>query len=144
MRLKLETKVASPPEKVWAGFNEELFVKLAPPLPKFKLLRFDGCHSGGRVEVQLNFVFFTQLWHSVIVDQGATDQEFWFVDEGEKLPFFLKTWRHTHRIVGSGEGSTIVDDIEFRSPFFLLDWILWPSLWLQFAYRKPIYRRVFG
>jgi ligand-binding SRPBCC domain-containing protein len=59
------------------------------------------------------------------------------------LPFFLKYWRHHHRIVQDGQSTRIIDDIHFRSPLLLFDFLLWPVLWLQFLYRKPIYRNVF-
>lgn len=144
MRIRLATSVQMSPERVRAGFDESLFMRLAPPLPRLRLLRFDGCETGDLVEVEINFVFFKQRWRSTIVDHGSDGHECWFVDEGTQLPFFLRFWRHEHRIQTRAEGSLIVDDIEFRSPNRLMDWLLYPSLWLQFAYRRPIYRRVFG
>jgi ligand-binding SRPBCC domain-containing protein len=144
MKLCLKTNVDSPPEAVWEGFDEALFLQLAPPLPRIRLLQFDGCLRGNEVRVELNFVFFKQEWISLITEQGQNETEIWFVDEGEKLPFFLRAWRHRHRILRVGSGSQIVDEIEYRSPLWLLDVLLYPSLWLQFAYRKPIYRRVFS
>ena len=143
MKLKLTTRVEQPPQQVWAGFNEQLFKELAPPFPKIKLLRFDGSTTGDIVEVELNLVLFKQIWQSLIVDHGQDGSSVWFVDEGKRLPFFLRSWRHHHLIEADGSGSTITDDIEFRSPNLLLDYLLLPSLWLQFAYRKPVYRRVF-
>ncbi|MBD0260611.1 MAG: hypothetical protein ICV83_33250, partial [Cytophagales bacterium] len=53
-------------------------------------------------------------------------------------------WRHRHEIRQHGTGSLIVDDVSFRSPNRLLDWLLYPVMYLQFAYRKPVYRRLFG
>lgn len=143
MKLKLVTHVSQPPQRVWQGFDERLFNKLAPPFPRAKLLRFDGSTTGDVVEVELQFGLFKQRWQSLIVEHGQDSQAFWFVDEGKQLPFFLKSWRHRHVIEAAGSGSNIVDDIEYRSPYFALDYMLWPAMWLQFAYRKPIYRREF-
>lgn len=143
MKLTLKTSVRSVPEDVWPRFNRELFLRLAPPFPRIKLLRFDGFRPGDLVEVQLNFLLFKQIWISEIVDQRTKTNEISFVDEGVKLPFFLNCWIHKHRIVRSEIGSEIVDEIEFSSGKRWLDWILFPAMWLQFAYRKPIYRRVF-
>jgi len=61
-----------------------------------------------------------------------------------ELPFFLTVWHHKHLIEKAKEGSNIVDEITFNSPWFLPEFLLFPVLWFQFSYRKPIYRRVFG
>ena len=42
MKLILKTNVKQSPQQVWAGFNQSLFEKLAPPFPRVRLLRFDG------------------------------------------------------------------------------------------------------
>lgn len=143
MKLTLKTHVRSNPEHVWEKFDRKLFLRLAPPLPRIKLLRFDGCGKGDLVEVELNFLLFKQIWVSEIVHQKTKPNEIMFVDEGVRLPFFLKYWIHKHRIVRLDSGSQIVDDIEFRSGYRIVDWLLWPVMWLQFAYRKPIYRWTF-
>lgn len=144
MRIQIETPVRQPPEVVWAGFSRELFTKLAPPFPPVELLRYDGSEPGDLVEVRLNFLLFKQDWVSRITEQQTTDTEIYFVDEGEKLPFFLRYWRHRHRLVRDGSGTRIIDEIEFRTPTRLTDYLFYPVMYAQFAYRKPIYRRVFG
>ncbi len=144
MKLVLTTNVSSVPQKVWQGFDQTLFEKLAPPFPLIKLLRFDGSEKGDLVEVELNFIVFRQLWQSLIVDYGQSKDEIWFIDEGRRLPFFLRYWRHRHRLIRIASGTQIVDDIEYRTPSVVLDYLMYPLMWLQFAYRKPIYRRVFN
>ncbi len=144
MKLVLTTNVRSTPEQVWRGFDQSLFEKLAPPFPRVKLLRFDGSEKNDLVEVELNFIFFRQIWQSLIVDHGKSEEEIWFIDEGSRLPFFLRYWRHRHRLLRTATGTQIVDDIEYRTPSLLLDYFMYPMMWLQFAYRKPIYRRVFN
>ena len=37
----------------------------------------------------------------------------------------------------------IIDEIEYRAPNLLLGRVLWPALYLQFLYRRPVYRRFF-
>ena len=144
MKLLLKTRVEQSPREVWAGFNESLFVKLAPPLPRIKLLKFEGSTEGSLVEVEIDFLLFKQIWQSLIVEQQESGNAIRFIDEGRRLPFFLKFWRHRHLIEANSTGTIITDDIEYRSPAWILDILLYPSLWLQFAYRKPIYRRVFA
>jgi ligand-binding SRPBCC domain-containing protein len=144
MRIVLQTPVQQPPEVVWAGFTRALFERLAPPFPPVELVRFDGSRPGDLVHVRLNFLLFRQDWVSRITEQATTDDEIYFVDEGERLPFFLRYWRHRHRLVRNGRGTLLIDDITYRTPSRLTDYLLYPAMYAQFAYRRPVYRRVFG
>lgn len=148
MRLRLSTPVAPPPAQVMAGFTRELFLALAPPLPRFTLRRFDGCRRGDLVEIELHALPGRPLpWTSRITDDGVQpDGTHFFVDEGQRLPPPLRFWRHRHLVAPApgGAGSVIVDDVEYRTASPLLDWLLRPLVWAQFAYRRPVYRRWFG
>jgi ligand-binding SRPBCC domain-containing protein len=143
MRLSLHTAVQQSPAQVFAGFHQDLFKRLAPPFPPVKLLRFDGSKAGDTVSLELNFLLFRQRWDSFITEYYQSPQEIYFVDEGIRLPFFLKYWRHKHRIVAAPAGAVIIDEITFKAPFLLLTWLLYPALYLQFLYRKPIYKKIF-
>ena len=141
MNFKIETPVAQNPVRVFAQFNQDLFMALKPPLMPLKLLRFDGCKIKDEVHVQLMGGI---LFHSLITDSRQTASEIYFVDEGILLPFFLKSWKHQHSILTQENGGAlIVDDITFKSPFWLFDYLLFPIMYLQFYYRKPIYKRYF-
>ena len=146
MHVILRTAVAQPPAQVMAGFTRELFIALAPPFPKLRLLRFDGCRTGDQVEIELDTLVKRLLWTSLIVDDGQlADGTLFFVDEGQTLPPPLRYWRHRHLIQpGPQGGSIIVDDLEYRTATPALDALLYPAIWAQFAWRKPIYRRWFG
>lgn len=145
MHLQLTTAVTAPLPTVWQGFDRDLFKKLSPPFPPVRVLRFDGCMKDDQVILELNFLLFRQQWQSLITDQAETEAEIYFIDEGIQLPFFLKAWKHTHRLRAlPGGGTCVEDDIHFSSPHPILDYLLYPLLWVQFAYRKPIYRRVFS
>jgi len=144
MHLKLKTKVDQNFLSVKEGFNEELFLSLNPPFPPVKLKEFGGCKKGDIVHLELNFIFFKQNWKSEITYDNTSDRIFEFVDEGKQLPFFLKHWKHHHIVERTANNqSLIIDDIAFKSPFILMDFLLYPVLWLQFAYRKPIYKKFF-
>ncbi len=147
MHIVLKTKVDQSLPAVWAGFNRTLFERLSPPFPPVKVVRFDGCLRGDIVHLQLNFLFFRQDWISRIIDQQTSREEIYFVDKGIKLPFFLTYWQHHHGLQrladGSAERTIVIDDITFKTPFLLTDYLIYPILWVQFAYRKPIYRRMF-
>ncbi|WP_339757364.1 hypothetical protein [Algoriphagus aquimarinus] len=144
MRLELSCQVNQDFLKVKAGFNESLFAKLSPPFPPVNLVRYDGSETGDMVSMELNFFFFKQKWTSTITDNHTNSKEYYFVDEGVELPFFLKSWKHKHRIIKEGHSTIIRDEIEFKAPFGLLSLLLYPALYIQFAYRKPIYKKVFA
>lgn len=143
MKITISTVVDQHYLEVKKGFTESLFKKLSPPFPPVRLLRFDGSETGDLVSLELNFIFFRQKWTSRISEDQTTYQEFYFVDEGIELPFFLKKWKHKHRVISAAAGSIIRDEIEFEAPFGWMSALLWPTLWLQFAFRKPIYRQIF-
>ena len=146
MHVTLRTTVVQAPAQVMAGFTRELFVALAPPFPKLRVLRFDGCRTGDQVEIELNTLVKRLPWTSLIVDHGQQpDGTLFFIDEGQVLPPPLRYWRHRHLIQpGPNGGSVIADDLEYRTASRLLDVLLYPAMWAQFAWRKPIYRRWFG
>ena len=145
MRFTISTNVQKSYKQVFQGFDESLFLALAPPFPKVKLLRFDGCKKGDEVHLELNLIFFKQRWDAEIIESGELENELYFIDKGAQLPFFLKKWKHHHRIIGHENGtSDIVDAIEYTTPFFLFDYLMFPVLYLQFAARKPIYKRLFN
>ena len=145
MHVTLRTAVAQPPAQVMAGFTQELFVALAPPFPRLRLLRFDGCRTGDRVEIELDVLVQRLRWTSLITDAGQQpDGTLFFVDEGQTLPPPLRYWRHRHLVQpGPAGGSVIVDALEYRTASRLLDVVLYPAMWAQFAWRRPIYRRWF-
>lgn len=143
MRICIKTKVNQDYKKVFSGFNQSLFLKLNPPFPPVKLLKFDGCKKDNKVILRLNFIFFKQTWESLITKDEENNQEIYFIDEGIKLPFFLKYWKHKHIIQNSNTSSLIIDDITFKTPFIILNYLMYPLLYLQFLYRKPIYKKVF-
>ncbi len=144
MKLILKTTVQQSYLQVWRGFDETLFRRLSPPFPPVRVVRFDGCLKGNIVELELNFFLFKQLWTSKITEQQGNAEEIFFIDEGVKLPFFLSYWRHRHRIIKDGEHTIIADEIEFRTPSILTNYLFYPLLYGQFLYRKPIYRNVFS
>ncbi|ADR21824.1 hypothetical protein MATR_05430 [Marivirga tractuosa] len=145
MKLKLKTEVKQDYLSVKNGFDAKLFLSLNPPFPPVKLKEFGGCEKGDKVHLELNFIFFKQDWISEITFDRTSESVFEFIDEGTQLPFFLKYWKHHHIVEKAQENrSFIIDDIEFKSPFKLMDFILYPVLWLQFAYRKPIYKKLFS
>ena len=144
MKISLHTLVKQDYLSVFQNFDQTLFLALAPPFPKVKLLRFDGSNPGDKVAIRLNFLLFSQTWASLITESNITEQEAYFVDEGQQLPWPLKFWRHRHVVQKHPEGGAVISDlIEFWTASFLVDLLLYPLMWAQFSYRKPIYRKFF-
>ncbi|MFK7953307.1 MAG: hypothetical protein AB8B73_10720 [Ekhidna sp.] len=143
MNIQIKTKVGASLEKVKSGFTEDLFLSLNPPFPPVKLQQFDGCKAGDKVKIELNFILFKQLWVSDIVEDKLDDNSWYFLDIGVQLPFFLSKWRHHHGVEKTDSGSVIIDDITFSTGMILTDILMYPLLYGQFLYRKPIYKRRF-
>ena len=142
MRIELSTRIENRTiVNTFHKFDEALFLKLAPPLPVSKLIRFDGCEENDVVALKIRIFFTWQLWESQIVSNEHTESEINFVDEGRILPFFLSFWRHRHRIVKENNDVLIIDDIEFFAHNNVLTLLSFPILYLMFAMRKPIYRK---
>lgn len=145
MKIWIKTTVAADHMTVWEGFNRDLFEALKPPLLPLTLKRFDGSTTGDEVHLTLGKGWLSQDWNARIIDHQIDSTECYFIDQGIKLPFFLRDWQHRHRIVKQIDGQTaIIDDIDFRTPLRLLDYLMYPVMYLQFYARKPVYKRIFG
>jgi ligand-binding SRPBCC domain-containing protein len=143
MKINISTRVDKSYLEVKEGFTEKLFLKLNPPFPPVRLLRFDGSSKGDYVSLELNFFIFKQKWTSEIIADHTDENEFYFIDEGVELPFFLKKWQHKHRVIKRGSGSLIKDEIDYKGTFGLVTLLLFPVLYGQFLYRQPIYKKIF-
>lgn len=144
MNLHIKTPVAQQYVSVLDGFDVDLFAALSPPFPRLKILRFDGSAPGDVVEVELVAGPIRRRWTSLITERHITNQAAWFTDEGLVLPAPLTFWRHKHLITHEKDHSIIHDQIEYQTNSKLIDLLLYPILYAQFALRKPIYQRVFG
>ncbi|MDX2248887.1 MAG: hypothetical protein SF052_19015 [Bacteroidia bacterium] len=144
MRILIKTPVSGHFRNVFARFDRTLFEALKPPGMRLEILRFDGSKKGDIVHLRLTIAgIIRQEWVSKITEETIQDHQAWFVDEGEHLPGFLRYWRHRHLVEENGSGSSITDDITFRTPFLLLDYLMYPVMYLHFAIRRPIYRKFF-
>jgi ligand-binding SRPBCC domain-containing protein len=145
MTFSISTNVAQSYLEVAQKFDLQLFEALAPPFPKVKVVRFDGCKKGDEVRIEMSILGLKQQWNALIVEQAENDTEWYFIDEGTALPFPLKYWRHRHRVVHQTDGtSRIIDEITYQTPFRIMDFLTFPLFYLQFAARKPIYQKYFS
>ena len=144
MNLKFKTEVSSDLEQVKQGFDRSLFLQLKPPLIQLVLDRFDGCEVGDEIHLRVGLPGALQTWVSRITFHHLDEDSWSFVDEGDPLPFPLRQWRHHHgvRRLASG-GAEISDEISFSCGNRILDLLILGPLWLSFAGRASVYRRVF-
>lgn len=139
MRIVLKSKVDCPLKKVHENFDEELFKYLLPP--GAKLMHYGGSKTGDIVHLKLPLA---GTWKSEITDHGELEGEFYFVDEGVKLPFPLKRWKHRHILQKNGEQTIVVDNMEFSTGFIISDALVYPFLYMAFAPRKRQYKKYFS
>jgi len=132
-------------EKVWQGFNNELFKALLPGFPQTRILRFDGCNVGDEVHTELHFLGIKQRFDARIITRRETANEYYFIDEGIKLPFFLTYWQHKHIVSRLTINSCIItDEIHYAlNNNVLAEAFLWPVIYAQLFLRKPIYKKHF-
>lgn len=144
MNIVLKTKVKGHYKKVMEQFDRDLFMALAPPFPKIKLVEFTGSKKGDKVHIRFLAPVNTD-WVSDITDHHEDENESYFIDEGTTLPWPLKFWKHKH-IVRKVDDNTseIIDDISYRGPNGLMSLLMYPALYFGFLQRKPIYRNYFG
>jgi ligand-binding SRPBCC domain-containing protein len=144
MNFIIKTAVGSTTkEAVMAGFTSDLFLKLAPPFPKLKLLRYDGCEKGHEVHLQMDFLLYKRNWISVITENGVTETEFYFVDEGTLVPAPIKNWKHKHIIRQLGNSVEIEDNVTYSCGNMIIDKLIFLPIFFLFLYRKPIYKNYF-
>ncbi len=143
MKFTIKTIVEQSFPEADKNFSEAFLIKLNPQFPPFRVLRFDGIKKSAEIHIELNFGLFKQSWEYAITDKKENDNEWSFVDEGTKTPFFLKYWHHNYQMLNAGETMIVSDTVTFKTPFFLLDYIMYPWLYIHFLYRKPIYKKRF-
>jgi ligand-binding SRPBCC domain-containing protein len=129
-------------QEVVKGFDEQLFSALNPKWMPMKVLRFDGCAPGDKVQLAIGLPPLAMAWTSEITEAGNEATRWWFVDEGTALPFFLSYWKHTHRVESREGKCRVIDHIEFEfsSPLYKL---LLPLMRKQFGYREKVYPAYF-
>ena len=141
--LKTKTKATSK-EAVMAKFTSELFILLAPPFPKIKLLRFDGSEKGNEIHIEMDFIFYKKLWISLITEHGSTSNELYFIDEGTTVPAPIKYWKHLHVVRAINSGIEIEDNLTYTSGNKVVDLLLFPFVYGLILYRNPIYKKIFS
>lgn len=144
MKIIIRTDINRTLSEVSQSFNLKLFKALKPPFVDLQIPRFDGCQKDDEVHLKIKFGPLRQDWISLITEQNEDKNEWYFIDEGRVLPPPLKQWKHKHRVMKTGENSVlIIDDIFYSTENRLLDFIIYPPMYIQFWLRKPAYKKFF-
>ena len=138
MKITLKSKVTGNLQFIKDHFDEGLFKYLLPP--GAQLIEFGGSSTGDTVHLKLPIA---GEWISEITEHHAEDNLYYFIDEGRKLPFPLKTWRHRHVLKGQEEYTMIEDHMSFSTGFILSDLLFYPVLLLSFLPRLWQYKMYF-
>ncbi len=146
MNFKISTEINRSYQFAADGFNKKLFQALAPVFPILTLERYDGEKTGDEVHISMNLLVCKQQWVSVIT-QGKIDkdQEIIFIDEGKVLPWPLRSWKHRHIVKKNNDNSCfVIDDVTYSTGNKFFDFLILPSLFVQFVARKNKYKKYFS
>jgi ligand-binding SRPBCC domain-containing protein len=143
LKFSIQTPIKASMTNVWKQFDQNLLEKLSPPFPIVRISTFEGCHTNDRVVLEMDFLLLKTTWSSIITDFQESESENFFIDEGVKMPFGLTYWQHKHSVKKLTDASSaVVDTIQFKSKFFLLDYLLYPLFYGMILYRIPIYQKL--
>ena len=112
---RAEQLVARPLNEVFDFFSRaEKLQELTPPWLHFHILSVDPqpVRKGTLIRYSLRWRIFPIRWTTEIVEW---DPPHGFVDVQLKGPYQL--WRHQHRFIAEGNGTRILDEIQYRLPF---------------------------
>ena len=138
MNITLRSKVNGDFMSIYNRFDHHLFKYLLPP--GAHLIEFGGSRKGDVVHLKLPLA---GEWISEITENGATADSCYFIDEGRKLPFPIKKWKHKHVIQGAGKNTIIEDRMNFTTGNILFDILFYPVLLFAFLPRIWQYKSYF-
>lgn len=138
MNITLKSKVTGELNAVYNRFDDNLFRYLLPP--GAQLIEFGGSKKGDIVHLNLPLA---GEWISEITENGMSDDMCYFIDEGRKLPFPLKKWKHKHILHNAGASTIIEDNMNFSTGNIITDILFYPVLLLAFLPRLWQYKSYF-
>ncbi|MEP6800964.1 MAG: SRPBCC family protein [Acidobacteriota bacterium] len=144
--LETTTRVAAPPDEVFAFFSDPAnLARITPPWLRF---RIEGpapaqMQEGARIEYRIRWMVFTLRWVTVIA-RWVPGVE--FQDRQQRGPY--RTWIHTHSFQRDGEGALMRDRVEYELPFGVLGRIAHALLVRRqlegiFGYRRSAIEKLF-
>jgi uncharacterized protein len=142
-----EQFVPRPLAEVFDFFSKaENLEKLTPSWLNFHILSVEPSpvRKGTLIRYSLRWRIFPIRWTTEIIEW---EPPYRFVDVQLKGPY--KLWHHEHRFVAEGNGTRIVDDVQYALPFGFLGSIAHKlkvknDVETIFAYRTQVVNRLFG
>jgi uncharacterized protein len=139
--------VPRPLPEVFEFFSQaENLGQLTPPWLNFHILSVDPTpvRKGTLIKYSLRWRIFPIRWTTEIVEWDPPHR---FVDVQLKGPY--KLWHHEHRFVAEGNGTRILDEVQYLLPFGFLGSIahalkVKKDVSAIFDYRTQAVRRLFG
>lgn len=142
MQILLKTPIDNDMQSTFEMFNVDLFEYLKPPLVALTIVRFDGCRTGDEFHLHLGVGPLKQIWKGRITEDQCRENFCYFIDEGIQLPAPLKTWKHLHKVEKvDNQRCLIIDDINYSTGSEILDYLIYPVMYLQFRARSPAYKK---
>lgn len=123
---------------IFERFDDRLFKYLLPP--GAQLIDFGGSKKGDMVHLRLPLA---GEWISEITEDKITEDTCYFIDEGRKLPFPIKEWRHQHILRQAGNSTIIEDNMNFSTGNIIADLLFYPVLYFSFLPRIWQYKWYF-
>lgn len=139
MNITLRSKVNCELMSTYNRFDRDLFRYLLPP--GAQLIEFGGSKKGAIVHLTLPLV---GTWISEITEDKRAENTCYFIDDGRKLPFPLKKWKHRHVLHRSDYCTIIEDHISFTTGTVITDLLFYPMLFLSFLPRIWQYKKYFN
>lgn len=130
MNITLRSKVIGDLEVITNRFDADLLRYLLPP--GAQLIEFGGSKKGDIVHLKLPL---GGEWISEITEHKVLENMSSFIDEGRKLPFPLKKWKHKHILHRSGKNTIIEDNMTFSTGCIITDMLFYPVLLAAFLPR---------
>jgi ligand-binding SRPBCC domain-containing protein len=136
-RVSFQQELDVPVERARAFFSDVRNLrKISPAFPKMEIDFEDPrITEGAEFRIQLSFGIGSYTWVSRI-ETVRPDGSFTDTSRGALFPH----WRHTHRFLPSGEGTIVVDEIEYRSAWWIAPFA-GGLLRILFTTRRKLLRR---
>ncbi len=144
---RAEQFVPRPLAEVFDFFSKaENLQELTPAFLQFRILSVDPApvRKGTLIKYSLRWRIFPIRWTTEIIEWDPPHR---FVDLQLKGPY--KLWHHEHRFVAEGNGTRIIDEVQYELPLGVFGSIA-HSLKVKkdvetiFNYRTEAVRRLFG
>ncbi len=128
MKFVHESFIAAPPSRVFA-FHErkDALQLLTPPFAPARVVTLPpSLLPGSRAVLKVRV---GPVWVTWVAEHTRYEQGVLFEDTQVSGPF--RRWVHTHRMVPSGDGTLLRDELDLALPLAPLSWLAWPLVKLQ-------------